>query len=38
MKKNVIISLADAKYFDLLNELWTQFKALKKVKTQQFVF
>lgn len=30
MKKNVIISLADAKYFDLLNELVDSIKAFKE--------
>ena len=30
MKKNVIISLADAKYFDLLNELVNSIKSFKE--------
>ena len=30
MKKNVIISLADAKYFDLLNELVDSIQSFKE--------
>ena len=38
MKKNVIVSLADANYFPLLEELLIQFEDLKKAKVLQFVF
>ena len=38
MKKNVIISLADSNYFELLNELVDSIKDLKKVKILQFVY
>ena len=32
MKKNVIVSLADANYFDLLNELIDSIKSFEKSK------
>ena len=32
MKKNVIVSLADANYFDLLNELVDSIKRFKESK------
>ena len=38
MKKNVIVSLADANYFPLLNELIDSIKDLKKVKMLQSAF
>jgi len=38
MKENVIISLADANYFELLNELVDSIKSLTKVTTLQFAF
>ena len=38
MKKNVIVSLADSNYFELLNELVDSIKSFEKAKIQQFVF
>ena len=36
MKKNVIISLADSKYFDLLNELIDSIKRFKESEKVAF--
>ena len=36
MKKNVIISLADSKYFDLLNELIDSIKRFKESERVAF--
>jgi hypothetical protein len=37
MKENVIISLADSNYFELLNELVDSISVLKRVRILQFV-
>ena len=38
MKKNVIVSLADANYFPLLDELVDSIKRFNRVKMLLFVF
>ena len=38
MKTDVIVSLADEKYFDLLIELIDSIKKNQRAKTQQFVY
>ena len=38
MKKNTIVTLADANYFPLLEELIDSIRALKKAIKLQFVF